>query len=252
MKQLLIAFLLIASFTSFSQDFVVTTKGDSLLGSIKFLSYDLLDRVQVTNTKKVLLTAIQVKLVLLNGETYKAARLGNAIRFMKVIRAGYLSLYGFKVENQSGYDGRMLIKMDGKSIEVPNLAFKKAMIDFLEDCELVTEKIKSGEYGRKDLESIIDTYNACLNEKSKIAAGPPTITDLSKSQLTAIAALKKKTESIKDSKSKDALDLLDDMNAKLSKGESIPNYQIEALKNILANQPEVKPELDNLLAFFRK
>jgi len=244
-------FLLFISISAKAQNYVVTTKGDSLVGKVKFLTYDLLDRVQIASEKKTILTALQVRSIGLDGQIYKPSRHGNAIQFMKVIKSGYLNLYGFRIENQSGYDGRMLVRLDGKSIEVPNLGFKKMLIEFLEDCETVTAKIKSGELGRKNLETIIDTYNNCMGNKTKEILKQVTIVETSKDKLSAIAALRSKIEKANDPKSKDALDLLADIEAKVKKGDTIPNYQIEALKGLVANIPDTSKELEEALALLK-
>jgi hypothetical protein len=243
--------LLFTSFHAFSQDYIITTKGDSLSGSIKILSNDLLDKVQLSTDKKKIFTALQVRTVSLNGETYKPQKLNNTIRFMKVLKSGYLSLYAFKPENQNMYDGRLLVKLDGKFMEVPNLVFKKAMAEFLEDCESVAEKIKSSEYGKKNLDGIIDAYNMCINDKTKALGKKIVIQEAGKDKLSAIAALKTKIQQLDDAKSKDALDLLTDMETKVKNGDTIANYQVEALKNLLANTPSVSTELTQVLSFLK-
>jgi hypothetical protein len=249
MKIIIFTFLTLVTVPSFSQNYVITNKGDSLYGKVKFLSYDLLDRVQVNNEKKVILTAVQVKVVALDGDLYKAARLGNAIRFMKVIKAGYLSLYAFKPENQTGYEGRMLIKTDGHYIEAPNLAFKRVLIEFLEDCEAVTSRIKSGELGRRELELIIDSYNACIKEKDfTVSKEAIAITEPSKKKIEALQALRKRTIASKDPQAKDASDLIDDITTKVKKGDAVPKYQIDALKSYLSILPDLKTELDQVLS----
>ncbi len=251
MRLLTLLFILLCAFCSFGQDYIITTKGDSITGAVKLVSYDLLDKVQISNDKKRILTALQVREVKLNGETYKPQRAGNAIRFMKVLKSGYLSLFAFKPENQNLYDGRMLIKLDGKAMEAPNLGFKKAMAEFLGDCETVAEKIKSGEFGRKNLDGIIDAYNNCINEKTKALSKESTILETSKDKLAAIIALKGKIEKTTDSKSKDAIDLLSDMETKVKKGETVANYQIETLKSLLSSVPEVAKELEQVLSLLK-
>jgi hypothetical protein len=236
---------------SFGQDYIINTKGDSITGAVKFVSYDLLDKVQISTDKKKILTALQVREVHLNGETFKPQRSGNAIRFMKVLKSGYLSLFAFKPENQNLYDGRMLIKLDGKAMEAPNLGFKKAMAEFLSDCETVAEKIKSGEFGRKNLDGIIDAYNSCISEKTKALSKESTVLETSKDKLVDITALKAKIEKTTDSKSKDALDLLSDMETKVKKGEAVANYQIETLKSLLSSVPEVANELEQVLSLLK-
>jgi hypothetical protein len=244
--------LFLASITSlFAQNYVITTKGDSLPGSVKLLSYDLLDRVQVNADKKTILTAMQVRSVFLEGETYRPARLGNAVRFMKVLKAGYLSLYAFKPENQSVYDGRMLIKKDGTFTEVPNLGFKKVMTEFLGDCETVSANIKDGQWGRRDVDAIIAAYNKCMGDKTNAIVKQVTILETSKDKLATLSALRAKIEQSNNPKVKDALDLLADLETKIRKGDTIPNYQIEALKALVADMPNANQELNQILLLLK-
>ena len=63
-------------------------------------------------------------------------------RFMLLIRNGYLSLYGFRDGTQNSFDSRFLVKRDGKSMDLPNLTFRRNMIDFLDDCPEVTAKLE--------------------------------------------------------------------------------------------------------------
>jgi hypothetical protein len=69
--------------------------------------------------------------------------------------------------------------------------------------------------------------------------------------LVAITALKAKIEKTTDSKSKDALDLLSDMETKVKKGEAVANYQIETLKSLLSSVPEVANELEQVLSLLK-
>jgi len=161
---LLLSCLCIAAY---GQDYLVTNKGDTLRGKIKIMSYDQLDRVQIAQQKKkTTLTARQVKAVFTGSETYHPHQGDHTIRFMKLIKSGYLSLYAFREENQNFYSGRYLVKRDGAASEVPNLSFKRNMAEFLRDCPEIREKIKSGEYGRKDLDQIIDAYNGCIENNA--------------------------------------------------------------------------------------
>src|SRR5260221_1179673 len=111
-------------FRAYGQDFLVTNKGDTLHGKAKIMSYDQLDRVQIVEKKeKSTLTAREVKEVFAGGETYHPKQANNTIRFMKLLKAGYLSLYAFKEETQNFYGGRDLVKRDGAMTEVSHLAF---------------------------------------------------------------------------------------------------------------------------------
>jgi hypothetical protein len=181
-----------------------------------------------------------------NNEIYKPVKHDNAIRFMKVVKDGYLSLLNYRIESQLTYNGTLLLKLDGKSIELPNLSFKKDMVSFLKDCPAVAEKIKNGDYKKRDLDRIIDAYNLCLTRKDT----SESISAVSKETLektNTVEVLKKIIEAAKLTNATDIVDLLNDINKKIIKKEAIPNYQIEALKGYLSGVPDLTKELNQLI-----
>ena len=233
------------------KDYVVTVKGDTLTGDVKLLHYDeLIDRVQITREgKKSLYTALQVKTVYSKSDTYHSVKQNNAYRFMKSVKSGFLSLYAFKLANQSSFDGLFLVKKNGQSMEVPNLGFKKSMSKFLEDCEEVATALKDESLKHKDLNAIIDQYNACLQPGTKPTSTQATISNEQAGKMLAVENLQKKVEALESLPSrKDAIDLLRDIHDKLKNQQSIPNYQAEALKTYLNNQDSLKEDLDKVLA----
>src|SRR6266487_545594 len=167
MKKILFIFsIIICAGKAGAQDYVVLAKGDTVKGVIKLLSFDQLDRVQVSGIKKQTYTAMQVRSIAIEKQEYKPYKMENSIRFMKVLKPGYLSLLAFRPNGQGSWDGRYLYKMDGAGIELPNLSFKKSLGKFLSDCDVLAEKLDKGEFAKRDIERIIDLYNACIQTKS--------------------------------------------------------------------------------------
>jgi hypothetical protein len=250
-------FLFLLTATLSAQDYLVTTKGDTVKGKAKILSFDPLDRVMMTGTNKQTFTAIQVRHLNMGNENLRPVRRENSIRFMKVIKPGYLSLLAFQPAGMGGWDGRYLSKVDGSGIEVPNLTFKKTMGKFLEDCPAIQEKLDKGELAKRDLEKIIDLYNACIQSKSdeKIANRTVEKKPVEKIEnLEKVVAIKNLIEKVNkgDFLSKeDASDLLKDVLKKVEKGERIPNYLTEGLKSYLGNTP-LNTDLENLLELLKK
>ena len=255
-----VACVVCSAFVFAQTDYVVLAKGDTLRGEVKILTYDLLDRVQLSaDKKKTTYTAVQVRSIAVNNEIYRPQRFDNSIRFMKLVKSGYVSMYLFRPANQMSYDGRFLIKMDGKSMEVPNIGFKKLISNFVEDCPEVFTKVKNEELKRGDLDKIIDEYNSCITNKTNalpaVAAAPtaavpvtPVVTDKTeaiKSLQAKVAALDNLTDK------KDVLDLLTDISDKASKEKAIPNYQLEALKGYLNGNEAVKAELEKVIALLK-
>src|SRR5258708_15929679 len=243
-------------FNSFAQkNYALSSKGDTLKGELKFYSFDNLDRVQINSGgKKSSYTALQVRGFFKDGSTYQSAKYDNSVRFMKVIKSGYLSLLAFNATSQGSWDGRYLLKKDGTSLEVPNLAFKKMMSKFLEDCPEVHDRITNGELPKRDLEKIVDLYNTCLQTKTEtlITTKPVVAPSFSSEKILAIKKLSEKVEAENFLTKKDVLDLLKDMRGKVSKNEAIPNYLTEGLKSYLADTPALLKEADELIALLKK
>jgi hypothetical protein len=258
MKNLIVTFLflLLISSVSFCQaDYAITSKGDTLHGRVKILTYDILDRVQVTvNKKKKIYTALEVKTIVASGVTYNTIKYDKGYRYMKLVKAGFLSLYGFRMPNQSTYDGQYLFKKDGTGMEIPNLTFKKSLVNFMDGCDEVQERIKSGDLGRRDIDQIIDRYNSCLQfktEKQVVAVAEPT--PIESEKMVAINSLISKVETAADFTNKtDVLDLLKDLRSKVGRNEILPNYLTKDIKNYLGVQPQFTEELDKLLALLKK
>ncbi|MCX8489639.1 MAG: hypothetical protein ORN54_01070, partial [Cyclobacteriaceae bacterium] len=253
---LLFLFILLLSTQIFSQsDYAVTSKGDTLRGATKILTYDLIDRVQVKiNNKKNVYTALEVKAIFVDGVIYHTVKYDKGYRYMKLIKPGFLSLYGFRQPNQPAYDGQFLVMKNGTSIEVPNLTFKKSMANFLSDCAEVAERIKSGDLGKRDMDQIIDRYNSCLQFKTeqKIEIIPAP-TALETEKRVAVNTMISKVEASADFAEKaDVFDLLKDLRSKVGRNEILPNYLIKDIKKYLGGQPQFGEDLEKLLAVLAK
>lgn len=226
-------------------DYLVTLKGDTLRGNVQIHSYDAMDRasVRIDGRKKVF-TATEVRHVYIDSARYVAVQFGNTIQLMRVIRPGYLTLYAYKLPDQNTFDGRLLVKMNGSKLELPNIQFKRILSKFLEDCEPTAQKVNNGDWGRSEIGAIVDDYNECVkkaNQKTVVAAS-------SSSPVTeAIYELKLKVGSSSIGAKKDVLDLLSAMDTKARLSEPIPAYLREGLKSYLADKKEFEAELNKLL-----
>jgi hypothetical protein len=250
-KLLFILFCLFVSTASFSQDFVVTIKSDTIFGDIKLLSYDLLDRVQVNaNKKKANFTALQVRRVSLKGELYAPVKLDKSIRLMKVVRSGFLSLYAYRAPGQGSFDSRILQKIGLDALEVPNIGFKKYVGDLVSDCPAVSERVANGELDRNKVETMIDEYNACIadynNKRVEAAASAATpVAEL-------IDQMKTKVAASEISNKNDVNDLLNSIADRYKKKEPIPGYMKEGLKGYLNSNEDLKAEMEKLFTLMDK
>lgn len=237
-------------------DYMVTLKSDTVKGELRILSYDQQDRIQVSmNGKKVLYKALEVLIVSIKNSFYKPVQMDNTIRFMKVIKSGYLSLYGFRMANQSTYDGRYLVKLNGDAREMPNIGFKKVMAAYLEDCSALSEKLQNGDIGKSSIEEIVDQYNTCLTKEKPapvvtqaLAPESPTQTK----QLEAIQQLITKIKTLEFATRQDALDILSDIESKVTRNENVANYQLDGLRSTLKEQTTITQDLDALIELFKK
>jgi hypothetical protein len=233
-----------------AQDYVITTKGDSINGEIKTLFYGPEKKVQVTtdDKKKTVYSIFQTRRFHYRGEIYQPVKYDRGYTFMKVIKPGYLSLYAFQMENQVNYDGLILVKKDGARLEVPNLTFKKNMTKFLEDCEAVAEKIDKGELTKKNIQTIVDEYNACINTRTLNDAKLITRTENASKKISSWDELETQIKSKGDFEGKaDALEMVGEIKAKIKREEKVPNFMIEGLKSSLS-KTDLTESLNKALA----
>jgi len=256
---LLIIVLILIQFAAFAQsDYLITLKSDTVKGDLRILSYNQLDRVQVSNNgKKEMFTALQILRLNKNNEFYKPVQIDKSIKLMKIIKTGYLSLYGYRIDNQTTYDGRYLVKLNGEAMEMPNLGFKKIMASFLEDCSELSEKLKKGELGKGNTDEIIDQYNVCLTkEKPGITVVPELVSTPQSLEATnqkeAIEKLMNKIKELNFNTKEDALDILHDIESKVGRNESVSKYLLDGLQSTLKDQPALSEDLEKLVALFKK
>lgn len=251
---LVLAFLALPFATRAQTDFVVKLTGDTLQGTVKILGHDQIERVQFQGAgAKLTLTGLQVRSVGKDGHVYKPMKYENSVRFMRVIKSGYLSLYAFNLDNQNTWNDQFLAKLDGTGLEVPNLSFKKILGKYLADCPDVVARIDQGDLTKRDLDRIVDLYNACLQTKTEIAAAKNAEAPLIDSEkVLAVKNMIAKVEKESFITKKDALDLLNDIQSKVKKNEPVPNYLTEGLKSYLVEAPSLSKDLESLLVLLKK
>jgi hypothetical protein len=120
------------------------------------------------------------------------------------------------------------------------------MQEFLKDCMSVSDRIKSGELGKKNIDSIITLYNACIEENTKLAAQVQASSSSSELVKPAIENLKYKIENSSLNSKQDVLDLIKDIETKLNGNQPLPNYLLDGLKSYLSDT-EYTSDLDRLI-----
>lgn len=232
-----------------AQDYVVTAKGDTIHGEIKPLLYGAEKKIQVNQPGgKKIFSILDTKQFRYKDELYFPVKGPSGYAYMKLIKGGYLSLYAFQPTGQTSYDGLYLLKMDGSSMEVPNLGFKRQMGRFLEDCENVSQMIEEGSLSRRELDQVIDLYNECIDKKSsklEIAIAQRKENNI---KVSAWDNLEDEIKEHADFEGKaTSLEMIAEIKNKLSRSEKIPNFLLEGIKSMLASQADLKPELEKAL-----
>lgn len=221
------------------QDFVVTTQGDTLKGKIKLFSIGPDKKVVIKGEKKTTIPILKTRSASIKGDTYQPVRSSGGYQFMKVIKPGYLTLYSYQAENQTGFDTQFLQKIDGSSLDVPNLGFKKMMTNFLSDCPSVSERIDDGELGKPDLHKIVDAYNECIQARTKPLSKGKTNQQEKPSMLvknwknfeTKLAGAEKFEGK------EEALEMIKEIQSKLRRSEKVPRFIIQGLQEKLSDTP---------------
>lgn len=244
-----VAVLALSAHLADAQDYVLTARGDSLTGDVRPMLYGPEQKVQLVSEdrEKTTFSIFQVREFSSDGEIYHPVRGEKGYQFMKLVKPGYLALYAYQMENQTRFDGLYLKKLDGESLVVPNLGFKKYMARFLEDCPAVVTQIEEGDLGKKDVPDIVDVYNACVQART---ADHDRIIATREQQSTKISAWSTLEEKIREkdfTEKKDALEMVAEIRKKIQRQESIPNFLLEGLKNSLRSTG-LSAELDRAIS----
>lgn len=232
---LLIILLMLVYQCAQAQDYVLTTRGDSLVGEVKALHYGPDKKVQIVSgdKEKKNLSLFEVREFSSDGEIYHPVKGETGYVFMKLVQPGYLSLYAYQLENQTRFDGLFLKKADGEGMVVPNLGFKKYVSQFLEDCPGVSERLKEGDLNKKNISTVVDAYNACIASRTvnheQVIAQREERTE----KISSWDSLEEKIKAIEFTEKTNALEMVAEIKKKIARQESIPNFLAEGLKNAL-------------------
>ena len=241
---LFLAFICITHL-SFSQEYIVNLKGDTLKGDIIIeLPSDNYDEIQLkTENEKIRFKAYQLLTLVKDSATYKPVKYADKYHLMKLISEGYLSHYQFRNGNYD-FGVNYLLKADGNGIEVPNLSFKKGMRDFVSECPELAQKIDNKELTRNDLEDIIYEYNQCIDRNTiKSNLNVNKIVDANNPTIDLLNDLRSQISTDKE----ELLTLIKDISAKIAEGKTVPGYLITALKDQTSEIPELKEKVEKIV-----
>lgn len=252
MLKLVLIILCLAGYlaSSAQPDFVALTIGDTLTGKVVYLNYGAEPKIQFTdnNKKKTIYSMKQVKGFRINNEDYQLVRNFDRYVYMKLLLGGYLSLYAYQMENQQTWDGRFLYKRDGKGMDVPNIGFKKKVMDFVSECDELSAEISNKDLGRNDLTEIINKYNSCIEQRTVLVGQVVQQKLEAKEKATTWNELETKVKSAEQLNDKETvLEMITEARAKTQKGEKIPRFLIDGLKKSLEGNADLHDLLVQVL-----
>ena len=254
MKIIKVILLLFAcSFSGYAQtDRLITVSGDTLGGKIDILlPTDYFEEINFKNDSgKRRYKAFQFVGFYKDDVFYKSIKHSGKYRVMKEIEGGYLGLYLYRSDNSFEFGSRFLYKISNEGIEVPNINFKKAVSQFVNDCPAVQTKVLNREYRGSNLAEMVVDFNNCLTNtpipqkrRDEGPYEPVVIVESEELQLVNTLTQKLSEEDI----SGELNTLLQDITSKIEKGEKVPGYLQSALKAETEAYKNVKKDVDKLL-----
>ena len=261
---LALSFVLFSLATVSAQDseevesYVVNLKSDTIYGKVVIhIRKGQMQSVSVkTEEDKLNFKVYQVLAVATDdGSIYHTKKILEKYQFAKLVYPGYASYYLYSSEEVAAdkFTQQVLIKPDGQHVTFSSLAFRKRVAEFLGDCEAVQLKIEEGEYKRKDLEAILDEYNSCIISQTEMRAQAiakaPTLSTSEQAKIDAFAGFVQKVAKMDEfNGNKELMDMLNDVQSKLTDKESIPGYLKGAIKEQFGDQTDLVEEFDRLIA----
>ena len=208
MKHIFFLLISLSYLSAFSQDgYVVTLEGDTISGDIKIYPSTYYDEVQIKN----------------DGEIYEPISFENRKIIAKLKQKGAISLFLVRPENEVRYTTEVLYKNDVALI-VSNIGFRKRLVEYFDDCAILSEGLKKKEINASDIDFIMETYNA---KCSTIPSENQITTDFSDL--------------------KEFSQLLNDITSRIENNEDVPGYLVEALNKYSGQK--VNSDLQKLIKY---
>jgi hypothetical protein len=254
MKNLVVMALVMGSHLALAQnEYVVTLQSDTLRGEVSMANYGSSPIQQIMlriDGKKKVYKVNEVKAFQMKGDTYHTVRDYEGYKFMKLMQGGYLSSYLYCLPGKEDFSQPLLVKVDGGIMGVPTFNFKKKMGDFLRDAPELVDRIEAGDLARKDLEVIVLEYNKQIASRSKttpLAKAEITTLELSSDLSGDMDRLRLQIAKSKLGKKADLLEMINDMEERLQRGEKIPGFISNALLDYSQDDEDVQANLKDFL-----
>lgn len=238
------ATLIIISNLSYGQDqWLVTAKLDTIYGKIFLQTGDQYraDEARIkVGKKKETYKCYHLKSVHLGeDQDFEVLKINERYQFALVdLKGKYFSQYLYLDPSSTGntnYVLKILVDWKGEQYQVSNLTSRKKFASFFEDCESVSEKILAGELKKNQLQEVFDAYDSCIDEINSQMPSTPAVPRISHDMEAFISELKSK-----DLYQGDLSMMVNDINQKLTNGQSIPKYLQQAVLEQLGEDEELK------------
>lgn len=185
----------------------------------------------------------------------KPMKIGEQYRFALLVSEDYLSVYKYSSSNRMDDFGMIALqKFGGSAFDLPGImGFRKLMADYLSDCKEVSDKIEEKEFKRGDIDQIVADYNGCIALKNSIQqetvsyykATAPKISETKGALLLDFEKLLKASKQVEE---KDVVsEMFSDLSSKIKKGEKVPEYLINAIKDAIKNDQKLVELMNKII-----
>lgn len=241
--------------TSIAQDqeYVINLKSDTIYGKVIISTYQgALQHVIIKKGKqKTTLKVYQTKSVFTKKGIYHPLKIKGQYQFALLEKAGHLSLYKYSGDPDLislSFVTPILLKKSGEYLEVPNIRFKKQLVKFLSECETVMIKIETKEYGRSNIEEIINEYNQCISDNTSKRNSELKKAERNINKADQITQIKEAvSNSSKIDNKSEVIEMLNDVQERFQNGREVPKYLIGALKEKLSQESKLSQDLLKLI-----
>lgn len=188
---------------------------------------------------------------------------------MQIIKEDeHLSYYNYiHKRDNSIATTKVIVKPNGKVLELSALTFKKQLSDFLDDCPDIVAKLESREYRYKDHARLFADYNDCDQNVALTSSTPTTVStenaivasnispaetetpvaDTNRKKLSKIEVFRSYVESLEDfAYSGDVLEWLSDVENRIIQNRDIPNYLWSSLNAMTKEPAELQEKAETL------
>ena len=182
MKRLLLLLLMVGSFgmadaqLNFVDGYIITNENDTLYGKIKSTTpaqrSSNITFMEDGERERLKYKPFQIKGYYIENQAYEskiydidpALPYGYAV-FMERINQGAVKVYYYwNTDKERGFTQTFLENDGDYLVEVNPLQFKRQMVQYFEEYPRLQNKIKTGEYKKKQLMEIVDEYNEWKEE----------------------------------------------------------------------------------------